>query len=77
VYAVIKAVADVLVAAGEQPDVFERELRDVRRRIRLNETAPQVTGRLEHDDEVALWILDVVRGEETAVGAALAFLRRT
>jgi hypothetical protein len=60
VYAVIEAVADVLVAAGGQPDVVERELRDVRRRrIRLNETALQVTGRLEQDDELALWIFDV------------------
>ena len=60
VYAVIDAVADVLVVADGQPGVVERELRDVRRRrTRLNETALQVTERLEQGDELALWILDV------------------
>ena len=72
VYAVIKAVADVLVAAGGQPDAIERELRDVRRRrIRLNETALQVTGRLEQDDELALWILEVELAAERLAVATL------
>jgi hypothetical protein len=64
-YALIDAVADVLVAAGGAPGVVERELRDVRRRrTRLNETALQVTERLDQRDQLArdelgLWILDV------------------
>jgi uncharacterized membrane protein YccC len=60
VYAVIEAVTDVLVAEGGEAGVVGRELLDVRRRrTRLNETALQVTERLEQHDELAMWILDV------------------
>jgi hypothetical protein len=79
VYALIEAVADVLVATRSQPGVVERALHDVRRRrTRLNETALQVTERLEHGEQLArnelgLWILDVeLAAERLAVATRRA-----
>lgn len=83
VYALIEAVADVLVATRSQPGVVERALHDLRRRrTRLNETALQVTERLEHGEQLArnelgLWILDVeLAAERLAVATRRAGLQR-